>query len=101
MQNTQPANTNTNMNEFYALWKNLAEDVQPLTEKYPVCTAISIVAFAVLGISGLLSFSISGIISSAVLVTLGVVLGLSIRNNSEKFWEALKASLSNMKLSKS
>jgi len=85
------------MNEFQRIYNKGLDEIprvfDQFTEEYPLTATVCMVAFMILGISSVLSFSITAMVSGATLAALSLVLGKNIFSDPAKFWERLQPAL--------
>jgi hypothetical protein len=98
METTEPLPaTPPPMNEFQRIYNEGLDEIprvfDQFTEKYPLIATVCMVVFMVLGISSILSFSITAIVSGTALAALSLALGKNIFSDPAKFWERLQPAL--------
>ncbi|NGX27426.1 MAG: hypothetical protein K940chlam6_01362, partial [Chlamydiae bacterium] len=75
------------------LYHEFINDIALFRDKYPLTSVITMVVFAIFGISSFFSFSFTGIVSSVLYCTFSYCLGKSIGNKGTIFWNDIKNSL--------
>ncbi|NGX47427.1 MAG: hypothetical protein K1000chlam3_00800 [Chlamydiae bacterium] len=80
-------------NEFTELYHEFINDIALFRDKYPLTSVITMVVFAIFGISSFFSFNFTGIVSSVLYCTTSYCLGKSIGNKGIAFWSDIKNSL--------
>ena len=61
------------------------KDLASFREKYPLITLVSAIALSFLGVTSILTFSVSNMLNGAILLTLGLSLAKGIKWNDRKY----------------